>query len=126
MKTIWRYLILTKPRIGYIFLGAVEVFWGLWFLNPIFQTYLNSQSLHFDPPAVIGVFAVVLGAATIYANIKSMTFGRTFFGILHVIFWSYVTALIGFGSWLSSGIPLYIIMVFMSMFLHVLLKLGEE
>lgn len=125
MDRFCQFLLLTNPRIGYLFLGAVEAFWGIWFLNPLLQNYLSVQSLHFDPPTAMGVIAFALGAATLIAAIKRVQWGHRFFGVVHIVFWSYVTISVGFESWASSGMPLYLSLVAASMFFYIVQRMGE-
>lgn len=131
MKNFWNFFAVTSPRAGYIFLGVAEAFWGLWYLNPFLQHALEEQAhlnlhLYFDPPTILGIFALVLGVSTLYANIKALELGRVFFGMVHIAFWSYVMISLGFESWISAGIPLASVLIALSMFLYVLQQLEER
>lgn len=110
-----------------MFIGVAETFWGFWYLNPLLKNFIDTQSLtYFDPPTLLGIFAVILGVTTLYANVKSIEFGRTFFGMIHIAFWSYVMISLGFESWASAGIPLAAVLIALSMFLYVLQQLEEK
>lgn len=127
MKRVWTFLASTSPRAGYMFLGVAEAFWGLWYLNPVLKNLIDTQSLlYFDPPTLLGVFALILGIATLYANVQTIVFGKTFFGMLHIAFWSYVMISLGLESWASAGIPLAAVLIALSMFLYVLQQLEEK
>lgn len=127
MNKLWRFFASTSPRIGYMFIGVAEAFWGLWYLNPLLVGLIDRASIpYFDPPTTLGVFAVILGITTVYANLKSMEFGKSLFGMIHIAFWSYVMISLGFEHVASAGIPLAAILLALSMFLYILQQLEEK
>ena len=122
-----RRLIRIDHKLSYTILSLIEVFWGLWYMNPALQDSLARQFIcpttYFDPPVLLGLAAVALGVFSLI-TIHSK-FYRRFFGILHIMFWSYVTFSILLGGVVSAGAPLYIVLLASSILFYVVSGLGD-
>jgi hypothetical protein len=105
-------------------LGLISVVWGLWYSNPIIREFIETNTVYFTPPLVVGIFVFILGLVSLLRLRRRVL--RKLVIVTHIVFWSYLTIFLLITNLLSPTIPLTVALTLTSVIIYILQGDGEN